>query len=137
MIDKKQIIVIISIFGCLLLIIGNLIPFVRIASDTIEYSKTFIFASYEGKYIIFASVAAIIFILLGEAKYGICPLLISTVLLAYLMINKSSMYDDCAFYESMFSWGPGIYMMIIGNILGYIYPIVDLIKSKFSIQLKD
>ena len=32
---------------------------------------------------------------------------------------------------------PGIYMMIIGNILGYIYPIVDLIKSKFSIQLKD
>ena len=140
MIDKKyllQIPLIISLIGCLLLIIGNFIPFVKIASDTLEYAKSFKFATYEGNYVIFVAITAIALIILEEPKYAICPLIVSTVLLGYLIINKSSMYDDCAFYESMFSWGPGLYIMIVGNIMAYIYPVMELIKSKFSIQLKN
>lgn len=140
MIDKvhlKNKTVIISLIGCMLLIIGNLVPLVEIASDTLEYTRTFNFISYEGKYIVFIAVLAILFILLDEDKYAIFPLFVSSILLLYLVTNKSDLYDDCSFYESMFSWGIGLYLLIIGNILSYVSPIAEIIKDRFTIKRKE
>lgn len=132
----KQKTVIISLVGCILLIIGNLIPIVQISSDTIEYARTFNFIDYEGKYIVLVAVLAVLLILLEEPRYAGVPLLVSTFVLLYLVTNRSELYDDCSFYESMFSWGIGLYVMIIGNILAYVAPIWELFKSKFTIKLK-
>ena len=132
----KQKTIIISMIGCILLIVGNFIPLVEIASDTLEYTRTFNFISYEGKYIVLIAVLALLLILFDEPKYAICPLLVSTILLLYLVTNKSDLYDDCSFYESMFSWGIGLYVLIIGNILSYVGPVWEIIKDKFTIRLK-
>lgn len=129
--------IIISIIGCLLLILGNLIPIVEIASETLEYTRTFNFISYEGKYIVFIAILAILLIVLEEPKYAVCPLIVTSILLIYLVTNKSDLYDDCSFYESMFSWGIGLYVLIIGNILSYIGPVLAIIKDKFTINLKE
>jgi hypothetical protein len=128
--------VIISLIGCLLLIIGNFIPLVEIASDTLEYTRTFNFISYEGKFIVFVSFIAMLLILLEEPKYAAMPLSVSALLLLYLIFNKSSLYDDCSFYESMFSWGMGLYVLVIGNILAFIEPFKELSNTKFTIKLK-
>lgn len=132
----KQKTVIISLVGCILLMIGNLIPIVQISSDTIEYARTFNFIDYEGKYIVLVAVLAVLLILLEEPKYAGVPLLVSTFVLLYLVTNQSELYDDCSFYESMFSWGIGLYVMIVGNILAYVAPIWELFQSKFTIKLK-
>lgn len=128
--------IIVSIIGCLLLILGNFIPIVEIASDTLEYTRTFNFISYEGKYIVFIAILAFLLIIFEEPKYAICPLIVSTIFLVYLITNKSDLYDDCSFYENMFSWGMGLYVLIIGNILSCVGPIVEIIKEKFTIKLK-
>lgn len=133
----KQKTVIISLIGCLLLILGNFIPIVEIASDTLEYTRTFNFISYEGKYIVFVAVLAVFLIILEEPKYAALPLTVSAILLLYLVTNKSSLYDDCSFYESMFSWGVGLYVLIIGNLVAYTCPIWELVKSKFIIKRKE
>lgn len=132
----KQKTVIISLVGCILLMVGNLIPIVQISSDTIEYARTFNFIDYEGKYIVLVAVLAILLILLEEPKYAGVPLLVSTFVLLYLVTNQSELYDDCSFYESMFSWGSGLYVMLVGNVLAYVEPIWELFKSKFTIKLK-
>lgn len=127
---------IVSIIGCLLLVLGNFVPLVEITSDTIEFTRTYNFISYEGRYIVFIAIIALLLIILEEPKYAICPLAISTLLLVYLLTNKSDLYDDCSFYEDMFSWGYGLYILIIGNILSYACPIWTIIKDKFTIKLK-
>ena len=128
--------VVISVIGCLLLILGNFIPLLEISSDTIDYARTYNFISYEGRYVVLIAVIALLLIILEEPKYAICPLFISTLLLIYLIANKSDLYDDCAFYDDMFSWGYGIYVLVIGNILSYVSPISTFIKEKFTIKLK-
>ncbi len=132
----KQKVVIGSMIGCLLLIIGNFLPMIRISSDTLQYSKDFMFAMYEGKYIIFLAVIAFLLLLFEEPKYAALPLFVITIFLGYLLTNKSSLYDDCSFYENMFSWGIGLYVLILGNILSYAAPVWELLKSKVSIKLK-
>lgn len=137
--EKKylfQIPVIISLIGCLFLIIGNFIPFVKMSSTALDYARDFNFGTYEGKYIVFVAILAIILILLEEPKYAGIPLLVATILLCYVIFNKTSIYDDCVFYESMFSWGPGLYIMIIGNLMSYTLPVIELVKLKYSIKLK-
>ena len=139
MINKKylsQKTVIISIIGCVLLILGNFIPLLEISSDTINYTRSYDFISYEGRYVVLIAILALLMIILEEPKYAICPLFISTLLLVYLLTNKSDLYDDCALYEDMFSWGYGIYILVIGNVLSYVCPVTTLVKEKFTIKLK-
>jgi len=128
--------VVVSIIGCLLLILGNFVPLLEIASDTLEYTRSYDFISYEGRYIVLIAIIALLLIILEEPKYAICPLAISTLLLVYLLTNKSDLYDDCSLYEDMFSWGYGLYVLIIGNLLSYVHPVWAIIKEKFTIKLK-
>lgn len=128
--------VVVSIIGCLLLILGNFVPLLEIASDTLEYTRSYDFISYEGRYIVLIAIIALLLIILEEPKYAICPLAISTLLLVYLLTNKSDLYDDCSLYEDMFSWGYGLYVLIIGNLLSYVHPVCAIIKEKFTIKLK-
>jgi len=128
--------VVVSIIGCLLLILGNFVPLLEIASDTLEYTRSYDFISYEGRYIVLIAIIALLLIILEEPKYAICPLAISTLLLVYLLTNKSDLYNDCSLYEDMFSWGYGLYVLIIGNLLSYVHPVWAIIKEKFTIKLK-
>lgn len=128
--------VIISMIGCLILIIANFLPIIKISSETLDFTKTFNFAMYEGKYIIGLAVLAILLLLFEEPKYAGVPLIIITVILGYLITNKSSLYDDCSFYEDMLSWGSGLYVLVIGNITSYVATISELLKGKISIHFK-
>ncbi len=128
--------VISSIVGCIILVVANFLPIIRISSETLEFTKSFNFAMYEGKYIIVLAIISFLLLLFEEPKYAGVPLIIVTGILGYLISNKSSLYNDCSFYENMFSWGSGLYVLIIGNILSYIAPISELIKDKPIIRFK-
>lgn len=126
----------ISIFGAILLIVGNYLPIIEINSGTLDYAKTFSFIPYEGKYIVLVAALALILFILNESKYAICSAIVSTIFILYLVLNKSNLYDDCVFYESMFSWGYGLYVLCVGNILLYVFPIIEIVKEKFTIRTK-
>jgi hypothetical protein len=139
MLNKKYLkrkVVIISMLGCLILIIANFLPIIKITSDTLEYTRTFRFATYEGKYIIFLAVVALLLLLLEEPKCAIFPLLAISIILGYLVSNKSALYKDCSFYEDMFSWGIGLYMLIVGNVIAYVASIAEFLKGRITISFK-
>jgi hypothetical protein len=137
-IDKKylkQKIIIISIIGLVILFIGNFLPMIKLSSKTLDYDKTFQFFRYEGKYIIILAIISFLLLLFKEAKASIFPMIVVSILLGYLIINRTSIYNDCSFYEQMFSWGPGLYVLVLGNVLSYVAPIGTFLKEKISIKI--
>lgn len=139
MFDKnylKRISIIVSLVGCALLIIGNFLPILTISSDTLEYTKSFAFIGYEGKYIVLFTTIALMLILLKEERYALIPLAIDAGVLVYLLLNKSALYGDCSFYSEMFSWGYGLYVLIAGTVLSIGGIIIYNVKERLSIRLK-
>lgn len=138
MIDKnylKQKIVIISFIGFFLLFVGNFLPLIEISSKTIDYEANLRFFNYEGKYILVLVVLAFLLLLLKEFKTAIVPIFIISLLLGYLLFHKSSIYSACESYRDMVSWGSGLYVLLIGNLLAYIAPIGLFLREKISIKI--
>ncbi len=131
----KQKIVIISLIGLLLIVIGNFLPVIEIEQKTIDYNKSFAFFRYEGKYILLLVLFAFFLILFKEAKASILPIFCVSILIGYLIMNKGSIYTECSSYKEMFSWGYGFYILIIGNLLAYVAPIGTILKEHVSIKI--
>ncbi len=137
MIDKnyvKQKKIIVSFIGIFFLLLGNFLPLISISSKTIGYNKTFQFIHYEGKYIIILAIIFLFLLLLKEVKATLFSALATSVLIAYLLFQKSEIYNDCASYNEMFSWGWGIYTLILGNLLTYVAPVSTFLSEKFSMK---
>lgn len=138
MIDKnylKQKMIILSMIGLFLLLIGNFLPIIEITKKTIDYDKSFFFFRYEGKYILILDLFAFLLLFFKETKASLLPVFVISVLLGYLLLNKSTVYTDCATYKEMFSWGSGLYVLLIGNLLAYIAPIGTFVKEKISLKI--
>ena len=138
MLDKnylKQKLVIISFIGLIFIIIGNFLPLIEISSKAIEYKKTFSFIPYEGKYILVLAIISCILLLLKEPKTIIFPMLVVSILLGYLLLHKSSIYTACDSFKDMFSWGIGLYILIVGNILAYVAPIGTFLSEKLNFKI--
>ncbi len=138
MIDKnylKQKMIILSMIGIFLLVIGNFLPIIEISKKTIDYNKSFAFFRYEGKYILILDIFAFLLLLFKETKASILPVFVISILLGYLLFNKSTIYTDCSIYKEMFSWGSGLYVLLLGNLLAYIAPIGTFLKEKISLKI--
>ncbi len=138
MIDKnylRQKITVISMIGIILLLIGNFLPIIEITKKTIDYNKSFAFFKYEGKYIIILAILAFLLLLFKEAKASIFPIFVISILIGYLLLNKSTIYTNCSTYKEMFSWGSGLYVLLIGNLLAYVAPIGTFLKEKVSLKI--
>ena len=131
----KQKVIVIGFIGLILLVVGNFLPVIELSSKTIDYNKSFAFYRYEGRYILILAVFSFLLLFFKEAKASFLPMVAISVLLGYLVMNKSSVYTDCSSYKEMFYWGSGFYILLLGNILAYIAPIGMFLKEKITIKI--
>jgi hypothetical protein len=109
---------ILGIIGCVFILIGIFLPYLKVDLIFLNYSVSYI--DGDGKIVLFAAVIALVLIVLNKGMFTLIPIGVATFVLTYDLLNFINK-ENLEKYGSYIKVGTGVYFMYIGFALTIIY----------------
>lgn len=113
--------------GCLLMLIGNFLPFAKVSVTLLgtTASQSVKFIDGDGKFVIICAIAAAILIYMKKTKLTLIPTIIGLGIIIYNMINADSVVGGASYGLGKVSFGFGCWIMLIGCICAVSYALLQ------------